>query len=72
MQGTFVGFFFIEFVPKCPAVNVSGNLPGDLLVGHVQLDVQPDDLLLHEQQVRVALAIIFVTNRTETMPTHAF
>ena len=30
---------------------VSGNLSGHLLARHVQLDVQPDDLLLHESKV---------------------
>ena len=30
---------------------LAGDLPGHLLAGNVQLHVQPDDLLLHEQQV---------------------
>ena len=30
---------------------VVGHLPGDLLAGHVQLHVQPHDLLLHESEV---------------------
>ena len=29
-----------------------GHLPGDLLAGHVQLHVQPHDLLLHEPKVQ--------------------
>jgi hypothetical protein len=32
-------------------VLLTGNLPWNILAGHVQLDVQSYDLLLHEQQV---------------------